>query len=673
MTCFSVGKPRAHLGWLLAPALALLVGIPLPVRAAPDTGAHAGDSRAGSGSVELVIESRSELNAGQAFGYVGPYERLRGYALGELDPDDPANAGIVNLDKAPRNADGNVEYRVDVEIHKPLDATKGNGTLLYEVVNRGRPLIPGFVNGDTSLTYEQGFTHVWSGWQGDIPRDGENLIASLPIATNDGEPIVGLNRDEFVDQGTGTWVGTLTYPAATLDPTRATLTVRERERDPRVPVTSWRYLNEREIEVTHPGAPYDSGAIFEFIYPARDPIVAGIGFAATRDVTSFLRFDDEDGAGMPNPLGRDAVQHAIAMGISQSGRYLRDFLYQGFNEDLQGRRIFQGAMPIIAGSRKTWVNYEFAQPGRWSKQHEEHLQRGDQFPFAYGISRDPLTGSVDGILAKCRASRTCPKIMHVDGEYEIWGARGSLVRTNGRPRGPRDLHVPRNVRLYMVAGTPHGGANTIVPAEPSPGICQQVNTPLGSRAVVRSLLLQLDDWVTEGWTPPESRYGSADAGTLVRSYRASTGFPKIPGVTYNGLFNYLRVTDYTKQPPAEGGMYGVLVPKVDRDGNSVAGIRLPAVEVPIATYTGWNLRAPGHAEGEMCRSSGSYIPFPRTREERLASGDPRLSVEERYRSKADYVLDFDRAADRLVRHGYLLPEDAAAMVAEAEALDLGIE
>ncbi len=216
----------------------------------------------------------------------------------------------------------------------------------------------------------------------------------------------------------------------------------------------------------------------------------------------------------------------------------------------------------------------------------------------------------------------------------------------------------------MVAGTPHGGGNPIVPAQPSLGMCQQVNTPLGSRAVVRSLLLQLDDWVTEGWTPPESRYGSADQGTLVRPNRRSTGFPRIPGVTYTGLVNEFRVTDYTQQPPREGRRYRVLVPKVDRDGNSVAGIRLPALEVPLATYTGWNLRAAGHAEGEMCGASGSYIPFPKTREERSATGDPRLSVEDRYRSKAEYVRRFDRAADELVRHGYLLPQDAAAMVQE---------
>lgn len=617
-------------------------------------------------NLELVIESRNLLDNGASHSEVGPYERLRGYAVGELDPDDSGNQGIVNLDKAPVNADGNVEYRVDVEIHRPVDPERGNGTMLYEVVNRGRPLLPHFVSTD-GLFYEKGFTIVWSGWQGDIAGTPTTLVADVPVATNDGEPIVALNRDEWVDQGTGTWTGTLTYPAASLDPARATLTIRER--DPRMPITSWRYVDERTIEVTHPGVPYDSGAIFEFIYPARDPLVLGIGFAATRDVNSFLRYGDADSAGTENPLGPEVVDDALAIGISQSGRYLRDFLYEGFNADQAGRQIFDGAMPIIAGSRKIWLNHQFAQPGRWSKQHEEHLQRGDQFPFSYATVRDPLTGTTDGILAACRATDTCPKVMHVDGEYEVWGARGSLVVTDGDPERPRDVTLPDDVRAYLVSGTPHGGANRLVPPPGSgPGQCQQVTSPLGTTAVVRSLLLRLDQWVTDGVRPPRSRYGSANAHTLVRSDRSSTGFPEIPGVTYNGTFNSLRVTDYEAMPPAEGAEYGVLVPRADRDGNAVDGIRLPALEVPVATYTGWNLRAPGHAEGEMCSSAGSFLPLPETRDERRASGDPRRSLEERYPSHDAYVRAFAKAADKLVRQGYLLPEDADAMVAQANAL-----
>lgn len=601
---------------------------------------------------------------------MGSYERLRGYVLGELDPDLPANQGIVNLDKAPVNSDGNVEYSVDIEIHKPVDPEKSNGTLLYEVVNRGRPLIPSYVNSEDPLLYEEGFTVVWTGWQGDIAGSETTLVGDFPVATDNGEPIVDLVRAEFVDRGTQTWNGTLPYPAATLDRALTGLSVREREQDPRRPIESWRYVNEREIEVTPPGEPYSSGAIFEFIYPAKDPIVLGIGFAATRDINSYLRFGDEDGAGNDNPLGVGTVENAIALGVSQSGRYLRDFLYQGFNEDLEGQQVFDGAMPIIAGSRKTWLNYEFAQVGWWSKQHEEHLQRGDQFPFAYGTVRDPLTGQEDGILAKCTVTDTCPKVVHVDGEYEVWGARGSLLVSDGHPERPKDLEQPSDVRLYMVAGTPHGGANSILPSVSDRGICQQVNTPLGSRAVIRSLLLRLDSWVADGVEPPVSRYGSVNAQLLVPSDRDSTGFPEIPGVTYNGLFNYLHVTDYEATPPITGAEYGVLVPRVDHDGNSLAGIRLPAIEAPVATYTGWNLRAPGHAEGEMCASAGSFIPLAGTRSERLDSGDPRRSIEERYRDHEDYVQQFSRAAEDLVDEGYLRPGDADTMIDEADSLPI---
>jgi hypothetical protein len=633
---------------------------------------------------QFVIESRELLNGGVSFGKVGQYERLRGYAIGELDPFDRHNAVIVNLDKAPRNASGRVEYRADVEIHKPVDLRRGNGTVLYDVVNRGNPLVPGFINGNTTLTMDEGFTMVWSGWQGDLQRVGANLIASFPIATNNGAPIIALSREEFVDRGTGTWVGALQYPAASLDTSQATLTIRERERDARQPITSWQYLNDRQIQVTHPGAPFDSGAIFEFIYPAQDPIVAGIGFAATRDINAFLLHEKDDSRGNPNPLAGRHIRRAMAMGVSQSGRYLRDFLYQGFNEDERGRQIFDGAMPIIPGSRKTWTNFQFAQPGRWSKQHEEHLQPGDQFPFAYNTIRDPLTGKVDGILAKCRATRTCPKVMHVDGEYEVWGARGSLLLTDGDPDGPEGLDLPSNVRLYMVAGLPHGGANLIVPATLTRGMCKNYPSPLGSRDVNRALLLALNEWITSGRKPPESRYGTVaekrhkhdrrkhGKDTLVPSDQDSTGFPSIPGVTYNGLYNYIRVTDYGVVPPREGAAYGVLVPRGDRDGNSLAGIRLPALEAPIATYAGWNLRAPGFAEDEMCASGGSYLPFATTAAERRAAGDPRRAIAERYRDHDDYVRKFSRAAEKLVREGYLLPQDAEAQIEQARALDIGL-
>ncbi len=610
---------------------------------------------------QFVIQSRQIYNDGTRYGHAGKYEQLNGYAVGELDPANPLNAGIVNLDKAPRNAQGRVEYRVDVRILKPVDLSKGNGTMLYDVVNRGRPLILGRGAGP-----EDGYTFVWSGWQGDIPMGGSVLGTSFPIATDNGQPIIGPSREEYVDIGTTTYTAALSYPAATMDRSQASLTVREKERDPRMPIDTWHYIDDRHIQIDYPGGGFDAGAIYEFIYPAKDPTVMGIGFAATRDVNSFLRFGSVDAAGNPNPLavnGQPAVARAIIEGISQSGRFTRDYLWQGFNQDEQGRKIFDGAMPIIPGSRKTFTNFQFAKPGWWSKQHEQHLQPGDQFPFTYPTITDPVTGKTDGILAKCTATGTCPKLMHVDGEFEVWGARGSLLVSNGDPSGPQPVVMPANVRLYMVAGTPHGGAGTTVPTNMNTGICKYVNSSLSTYTGVHALLPALNAWVTSGKLPPASRYPSVTDGTLVLPDQVQ--FPAIPGVEYTGIYNYLHDTNYSVEPPAEGAQYRVLVPQVNADGIALGGIHVPQLQVPIATYTGWNLRAPGHAENEGCSSSGSFLPFAATKAQRLSSGDPRLSIEERYPTHGAYVSQIRHAAQHLVADGLLTRTDAQAITEEA--------
>lgn len=626
---------------------------------------------------QLVVQSSGPYKGGASNGSACQYEDLKGYAIGELDPSNPLNAGIVDLNKAPLNNNGRVQYRIDVEILKPVDMKLANGTLFYDVVNRGhKVMLPNLADG---------YTIVWSGWQGDLPAGPNLFTAELPVATNHGGPIIGLSREEYVDKGSGTFVGRLAYPAVTLDRSQATLTVRERERDPRQRIDTWKYLSDRKIQVTAPGAPYDAGAIYEFIYHAKDPIVMGIGFAATRDLNSFLRYQSKDSIGHPNPLlygdrtskselqgDREIreslpIKRAIIEGVSQSGRFTRDFLWQGFNQDEKGRQVFDGALPIIAGSRKTYTNFQFAQPGRFSRQHEDHLQPGDQFPFTYGTLQDPVTGRVDGILKKCIETHTCPKVLQLDGEFEVWAGRGSLVVTDGDPKGPRDVALPPNVRVYMVAGTPHGGAGKIIPPSLSKENCQNYLNPLGSLAVAPALIKALNDWITSGREPPASCYGSANQHSLVAANQEATGFPRIPGVTYNGLFNSLRSTNYSVQPPAEGEEYGVLVPRCDQDGNSLAGIRLPPLEVPIGTYTGWNLRSAGHAQGDCSSTHGSYIPFARTKAERLASGDPRLSIEERYSSHADYVRRLAKAAKRLVEDGYLLPDAADDFIKQANS------
>jgi hypothetical protein len=660
--------------------------------------------------VKTIQITRNEpVFDGVSFGRAGPYQKIAGTVQGEVDPADPLNALIVNIDKAPRNAAGLVEYDVDFYILKPADLRRGNRRIFYDVNNRGNKTVLGAFNDATTnpndptaaadagngFLMKHGYTIVWSGWQGDVAPGGDRITSRFPVATNGKELIVGMNRDEFIfDSPATSFTVALSYPAATLDPSQVQFTVRELERDPRVPMPadSWIFVDANTIQFNRPPG-YDDGAIYEFIYPATNPIVMGLGFAAVRDFVSFLRHRAADDLGNPNPLAGPGhgdedredgsptvISRAYTFGSSQSGRFLRDYLWQGFNEDENGRIVFDAMIPHIAGSRKTFTNFQFSQPGWWSKQHENHLQPGDQFPFTYATITDPVSGQTDGILARCEATHhgeddgghghhgrgsTCPKILQIDGSTEFWQARASLVVTNG---AGEEVALPSNVRAYLITGTNHGGGT----AAPFYAFCGNTPSPVLLNPPQRALLVDLDEWVTRGVAPPASRYPNLRQGTLARTLPPSElGFPDIPGVTYSGLFNYLFVTDYSVQPPTTGAEYLVLEPKVDEDGNDIAGIRQPIVSVPVATYTGWNLRRPGDASPDLCTGAGSMFPFPATQADRMASGDPRLSVEERYPTHEDYVTAVRRAAGALVRERLLLAEDARAMVAEAEASNVG--
>lgn len=658
---------------------------------------------------QLVITSKeSPTFAGLSFGHVGEYERLVGYAKGELDPSNPLNQEIVDIDKAPRNSKGLVEYQMDVFIFKPVDMKKGNARIFYDVLNRGNKLGHNLFNDGLGGNYpglaadagngflmKEGYTFLWSGFQctyslsGNagggsrlyIPpgNPGNLMIADFPVAKKpNGDPIVGLSREEFIPDASypltaTSYVVNLTYPAADLTPAKATLTVREHQKDPRQTPAgmSWKYLNEWQIQITRPSdtVAFDNGAIYEFIYPAKDPQVTGMTFASLRDLISFLRHGVKDDLGNPNPLapgGKPITNKAIAFGASQSGRYIKNFVYDGFNQDEMGRLVFDGVMTHIGGSRLNWINTRFSQTGRWSRQHEDHYQVNDQFPFTYRRLHDRLSGEHDGLLVKCGKTHTCPKIMQTDTDSEMWQARASLVATDTKGH---DIKLPKIVRAYLFGGTQHYNAYPIAP--PSRGICQQLSNPLNYRPLLRALLVAMDWWVTYGIEPPYSHFPQRHDGTLVHSDQHSTGFPHIPGVTYNGGFNFLQLTDYDVQPPAVDGYYPVYVPKVDSDGNAIAGIRLPDIEVPIATYTGWNLRASGYAGGELCSGTGSYIPFAKTKAERQASGDPRLSIEERYKNHDNYVRKVTRAAHELVEDRLLLWEDAKKIIEAAKASDIG--
>jgi hypothetical protein len=638
-----------------------------------------------------IVEIESPTFDGRSFGSVGQYEMITARATFAVDPEHALNAGVVDIDQVPTNESSRVEAIADVAILRPVDLSKGSGRLFYEVLNRGDKISFILMNDAPWVRYyngldvanghlmEEGYTVVWSGWQGDMPPGKNRMRLQVPVVEN----VTGTVRDEFIfNHNYNPFVATLSYPATSLDTDNATLTVRARQTDPRVTPEDLEfeffvapragiepYTNEQIV--IHRPAGFDASAIYEFTYEARDSIVMGLAFTTVRDLISFLRNDPEDDAGNANPLlldGKPATQYTYGMGISQSGRFIRDFLYQGFNEDERGRVVFDGLMPDVAGSRKTWTNYRFAQPGRYSQEHGDHLQLGDQFPFTYGVMKDHLTGKTDGILKRCLESDTCPKVFHTDTATEFWQARSSLVVTD---TAGRDIELPDNVRAYLMSSTPHseGFGGDPYPLE----YCQYLVSPLQNGGPMRALLHALDLWVREGVEPPDSEFPSHADGTLVAADQESTGFPAIPGVSFPDVINGLRVTDYSTYPPHEGASYPVFVPTVDDDGNDIAGIRLPDVSVPRATYMGWNLGSEGFAEGSLCSVIGSAIPFSVKKSDRQRLKDPRLSIEERYANHEAYVKQVEEAAKRLVEKRLLLEDDVKQYVELARNRNIGVE
>lgn len=705
-----------------------------------------------------IIRNLEVLATGPAFGgatppgAAGPYRYFAGVVHGELDPDNRLNAGIVNLDHAPTipGSHGYVAYTTNFVILTPQDASAARRILFYDVVNRGNKLANGtFVGGSgNSVTgpapsasfpsmLRYGYTVVWSGWQGDIAQSNnaanvmnDPIGTSFPVATHkDGSPITGLSREEFIPDYAGSGFATqfkLSYPPANpADTSEVTFTARQSwltdygdvppgdqtYTAPSVPVSDWHYIANADgswsVAFTPPAsvpgpsgssvAP-DAGTIYSFVYRAKDPRVNGIGFAAVRDLVSFLRYDDADASGNPNPLdflksaqcakGHGCPRHpktnidvAMIEGISQSGRFTRDLLWQGFNEDGAGRPVFDGAMPIIPGSRKTYTNYQFSQPGRWSKQHEDHFQPGDQFPFAYNVIRDPVSGRVDGIFGKCEASHTCPDVMQIDGGFEWWGARASLVVTDG---AGHDLKLPKNVRYYLVPGTRHGGGagiSTGIVTVPAAGSqCQLANTEVAEQPVERALVPALERWITHGTPPPPSQYPTLASGKLVPPTAVAfpdlsnvmvpsgpSATPTLLHVNFTGLNNQLYVIDYSSAVPVvnTAKRYNVRMPQVDANGNETSGVPVPDVVVPLASYTGWNLRAGGHAIGEGCVSNGATIPFAVSEGAKAGGSDPRSPLSSLYTGRSDYQAKVAAQVDALVAQGYLLPLDGDAYKARS--------
>ncbi len=620
-----------------------------------------------------ILSTQSPTFGGASFGTVGTYEKIFARAYGELDPSNPRNALIADINLAPRNGDGKVVYSVDLHIIRPVNPSNGNRRMFYEVVNRGNKDLNAFngaggnnptteANAGTGLLMRLGYTMVWSGWEDDrLVLPGNNrVLAKLPIAKSpDGSAVTDRTMTEVIfDNATGTTLN-LTYAAATLDKTQAKMLVHNHTSfvggplvdRVEVPPDVWSYLDNGTVQINraHPFlAPYDQGAAFEFVYPAKDPQILGVGLAATRDVVSFLRHDTSQG----NPLAF-GIDYALAYGQSQSGRYLKGFTYWGFNEDESGRKVFEGILPKISGAHAIEMNERFGDTNATGRSYQRHLSAKQEFPFTYEVRSDLISGLTDGIFARCQLTNTCPKVAHMDSGNESYLKPTVLVTTDGQGK---DIVLPSNVRVYYVGSSQHAPAGTASPT----GTCQQLSNPNQHSPILRALWVGLDAWATQGIEPPASRYARVSDGTLVPSLpQATQGFPVIPGVRYTGWYNPVDLLDKSTLPPTPipGKSYTVLVPKTDKDGNEIAGIRTPTIQAPLGTHTGWALRRAPFAENEDCALTGQFIPFKATQAERLAAGDPRLSIEERYRNHGAYVSQVARAVNDLVQNHYLLEED----------------
>ena len=618
----------------------------------------------------------------------GGYERIKGAAHGEVDPADRRTRIIQDLELAPRNARGRVEYVATFALIKPVDRSKQSGVLMYSVVNRG--------NGAPAESPE-GHVSLVSGWQGDVIPTATNQTIRVPVARNrDGSDVTGLVLARFVDVPAGTTtvsirigsMGSAVYPPVSLDTSRATLTFHASETvtgnhtgTGTVAASDWAFADCRSTPF--PGAPdpsrlclkagFDPGRLYELVYTAKDPLVLGVGLAATRDLVSFFRYASGDASGTSNPLA-GTITHAVASGTSQAGNLLKTFVHLGFNEDLAGRIVWEGIFPFIA-ARQTPMNFRFAAPGGAASLYEP----GSEPVLWWSKYPDPRRGGkAASLLDRCRATNTCPKVFEAFGATEFWGLRMSpdLVGTDA----VRDIPLPDNVRRYYMPGTNHGGGRGgFEIAQSANDRCALPQNPNPMTEMTRALTAALVDWVVRGTPPPPSRYPTLAAGDLVAPTRAAMGFPTIPGLTFtDGFVN--AVLDYdlgaafdyenlsgviTRQPPGIRRVLPTLVPRVNGDANETSGAPSVLHQAPLGTYLGWNITAGGFFKGQICGFSGGYVPFAVTRAERTKSGDPRLSIEERYGTQDGYLCAVMRAADALVRDRFLLRGDADRMIESA--------
>ena len=646
----------------------------------------------GARVVRLEIASRTDILNGKAFGDAGAYERITGRVYFSLRVDNPHNLGIVDLDKAVNLKDGEVEFSSDFVAVRPKDPRKGNGSMILEVPNRGRARIIALVDGgDWNLTNDagdawllrNGFSIVSLGWQWDA--DGPDALRFFaPIAKDHGKTITGLLRGDLMPSKAmqeiplghlilGS-IGGSEYPLSAPDDPRNVLTVRDSRDAPRevIPRSEWQFAHtvdgkltpsDRHIHLNGLNGGFQPGKIYEYIYVVADPVVAGGGFAAIRDFASYAKH-------APNALA-PAVR-VYGEGISQNGRFLRDFLYQGFNADEEGRIALDGVLAHVAGAGRGSFNYRFAQPSRDAQPTSSVFFPTDIFPFTDQPEKDPVTGETGGLLDHAFADKVAPKIFFSNTSYEYWGRAAALIHTSAD--GTRDAPISSNVRIYHFTGLQHFSGP--FPPERGKGdlLGQRPESPLPIKYFWRSMIANMDAWVRSNVLPPESSYPKINDGTLVplRDY----AFPSIPGVNKPHEASEADRLDFgpnwregilSNEPPKVGPYFPVLVPQTDADGNERDGVRLPEIIVPLATIAAWNLRDPSiGAPDQRVAFEASYLPFPKTAPERQKSGDPRKSIAERYMGREDYLTRYTNALDDLIKRRWILLEDRAALLHRGE-------
>jgi hypothetical protein len=647
--------------------------------------------------VTLEIRERIPFADGHEFGATGAYERLSGRAHYRVDPCDPAQVAVFDIDKAAVDTDGMVCFSGDITILKPVDLARGNRRVFFDYGNRGNKRALPFFNdaapsndprnladAGNGFLMRRGYAVVWAAWQGDLLPGNGRVLLDLPVASDGGRPLTGPVRTEYIGrEGVHTfplsgWATTRSHPAVSLDTRDAVLTRRRYPYSPRetLPHDAWCFGrvesgtgldNQGDEQAVVPSdthvhifGGFAPGWIYELIYAGRDPLVLGLGHVTVREAISFLRHD----ASAANPLAGH-VERAYAWGRSQTGRTIRDFVWRGFNADARGRRVFDGVIPHVAGAGKFPMTRFSILTASAGQQFEDHHSGADFFPFAYPVMTDLVTGRTDGILKR---PETDPLVMHSQSATEYWQRRGSLAHTDSQGN---DLPEQGNVRFYSWASSQHSADPNL--RHPKRGKAQSVLNIVGTSMFFRAMLDALDAWATHGTPPPTSRMPRRADGTLVDVAAFRAQFPRIPGIATPVRANDLPLLDFgdtpglTREPPAvvRQQAYPVLVPAVDDDGNEIAGVRAPMVATPLATYAGWNIRARGYGHGGLYEFTGSTIPFPDTDEEAEAAGDPRRSVLSRYGSPEGYVAAIEAAAHALVAEGLMLEEDVARCAAAA--------